>query len=432
MIRTASDVTASDRTVRFARCGCVTVVLLWLVGCSPAPTAEEQVSDAGKELGRAIYELSYNDLDRAQEHLNRARQLDPDHGALQPVGSRIDRERAAQAALRKVTRARDVGDLPKAQTLLAKVQEGTRAFDLGRSEHRDLATLTPRFEALRERTNHEAAKSVFAQLDRRGRFRIDLHAFGPRQALATAVPQGRFITGSCFEDVVCKPFLAYQGRPDALASPEQDLPQSIQNVDHSYYIDVVEVSTDDFQACLDAGVCEASTVRPHAADERCNLGDTARGKHPVNCVSLSGAQAYCAWAGGRLPDEFEWERAARWEDGRRFPWGDRLPGCILPLGHFQVDGATCEAPTTTAASGSYPDGLSPLGLLDVAGNVAEWTRTPINGEAPGGNAMGHVTRGGGFMSSIASVRVAARSALPPSTQHPAVGFRCAYSYFDKD
>jgi len=145
--------------------------------------------------------------------------------------------------------------------------------------------------------------------------------------------------------------------------------------------------------------------------------------HPVTQVSQRDAANFCYWARLRLPREPEWEYAARGaQDQRRYPWGDtppepRLgnfgaPRCCTPSG---IDGYLGTAPV-----GSYPLGTSPFGLLDMAGNVWEWTATPYPG------AIGHVViRGGGWANDGYQQRVSYRRGAASNVSMDMVGFRCA-------
>ncbi|MEM7222191.1 MAG: SUMF1/EgtB/PvdO family nonheme iron enzyme [Pseudomonadota bacterium] len=147
--------------------------------------------------------------------------------------------------------------------------------------------------------------------------------------------------------------------------------------------------------------------------------------HPVVQVSQQDAAAFCAHHGLMLPGEAAWERAARGDDRRRYPWGDQPP---------EEDGArranfgtvACCAPDAsdgfraTAPVGSFPNGASPFGLLDMAGNVWEWTADPFPGR-PDQVSL----RGGGWGNNPYCLRVSYRHGNPPNIGLDMVGFRCA-------
>ena len=167
----------------------------------------------------------------------------------------------------------------------------------------------------------------------------------------------------------------------------------------------------------------------------CNYGRAGRRDHPMNCVTYHGAQTYCAWAGGRLPTEAEWEFAARGDDGRAFPWGDDPPSCARVVMEDSVDDGC--GMDRTAAVGSKPRGATPEGVEDLAGNVWEWVadwydenyyaRSPDRD--PDGPPTGtrRVTRGGAWLSSEpAGLRGAFRDHEEPEYVGNGVGFRCAW------
>ena len=181
----------------------------------------------------------------------------------------------------------------------------------------------------------------------------------------------------------------------------------------------------------------ASWQRPEGAGSHVH----SRPDHPVVHVSWNDAQAYCAWAGVRLPTEAEWECAARGGlEGRRFAWGDELmrdgvPLCNVWRGGFPNAPAEGWPPAPVAAGGNEPNGY---GLYDVCGNVWEWCedwfspayhsetaeRDPLYAKPTGRRSM----RGGSFLchdSYCNRYRVGARSSNTPESASSNLGFRVA-------
>ena len=200
-----------------------------------------------------------------------------------------------------------------------------------------------------------------------------------------------------------------------------------------YELDRTEVTVAAYERCVSAGACPPSGTAP--GDPRFD-----RPTLPVVNVRWDDARSYCAWAGGRLPTEAEWEFAARGPRGRDFPWGNLWNPHLAnhgSLAHDPTDGT--DGYLYLAPVGSFPDGATPTGLLDMAGNAAEWVSdlfdlddggfgypaaSAVNPKGPTTGAY-HVARGGSWGDGAAWLRSAARS-VSSAHRSPQIGVRCAY------
>lgn len=145
------------------------------------------------------------------------------------------------------------------------------------------------------------------------------------------------------------------------------------------YFDVTETTVAAYVDCIDKGVCP--TILAGSPLKGCNANSHRPGTelHPVNCVPRAEAAAYCEWVGGRLPSALEWEwEALGGDENRRYPWGDTPPTCE----HANVAGLRStsgnECGLGLSPVGTLPRGASRHGVLDMQGNVSEWTSDSVD------------------------------------------------------
>lgn len=186
----------------------------------------------------------------------------------------------------------------------------------------------------------------------------------------------------------------------------------------TYWIDRHEVTNADYRRCVEVGRC------PEPADLRF-YGEPRLANHPVVFVSWYAARDYCHWRGARLPSEAEWEKAARGEGGRTYPWGDELLRDRLNADQ-RLGG--------TSPVGSFPEGASPYGAVDVAGNVWEWVDDWYDaypGSTFRSDLFGQkykVVRGGSWNHPAEDARTFHRDLAHPARTIGVVGFRCVASW----
>jgi len=202
----------------------------------------------------------------------------------------------------------------------------------------------------------------------------------------------------------------------------------------TFCMERLEVTVTQYQACVTAGMCAAVK-----SDTGCNSNKSDRSNHPVNCISYPMALSYCNWQNARLPSEPEWEYAARGTDGRRYAWGNAAPNpqlmngcgdeCVAYAARLS-ETKTALFPGNdgfeeTAPVGSYPRGASPFGIMDMTGNVYEWTASPYcTYPAHECTSNYRMYRGGGWYSSN-GVTAMTRNGNNATETSVVVGIRCA-------
>lgn len=228
------------------------------------------------------------------------------------------------------------------------------------------------------------------------------------------------------------------GGMDARRAPDE-IPVHNVTID-AYWMDQLEVTNAMYGLCINAGACKSP--QSFESQRRFDYFNNPEFKdYPVVYVTWGRAKTYCEWANRRLPTEAEWERAGRGDDFRTFPWGEDKPDWTLANFNFIVN--------DTSRVGSYPLGASPFGILDMAGNVAEWMNDyydfdfyaiaeEFNPTGPQtSSSLNRVVRGGSLGDAEINIRVSKRSSVPGSNLNavpgsdsylgefsPRIGFRC--------
>lgn len=206
---------------------------------------------------------------------------------------------------------------------------------------------------------------------------------------------------------------------------DDSLPQHVVYLD-PFWMDETEVTNAMYNQCVLVGGCLPPS-NYGSVSQSSYYGNTIYDNHPVIYLDWDSAKAYCTWAGRDLPTEAQWEKAARGSDGRLYPWGNESPTCEL------LNYNRCGVGITPV--GSYPDGASPYGLLDMAGNVWEWTAdwydsdyyetSPLKNPTGPDSGISKVLRGGDWDNDKSFVHAAYRNDHVPTGPGFIVGFRCA-------
>ncbi len=255
----------------------------------------------------------------------------------------------------------------------------------------------------------------------------------------------------------------FMGSPESAGGLPDERPQRKVYLD-AYWIDRYETTHADYAAFVRATGHPIPENANHAATLWTADGPLAGIEpHPVVNVSWLDATAFCRWAGKRLPTEAEWEKAARGTDGRRYPWGDEWDltkansasywaGRTVEFANsteweafwLKGDGARLarekglRGEVLTLPVGTFPQSVSPYGLHDMAGNVAEWVQDWYNPNYyagaplsnPAGPERGAIKsmRGGSWLKPAISLRTSDRDWGTMDSRPSGTGFRCAKDF----
>ena len=227
-----------------------------------------------------------------------------------------------------------------------------------------------------------------------------------------------------------------------------------------FYMMSTEVTAAQFHSCVGhsaevGGGCQVSTLDIGLDENDCTYEREGAASAPINCVNRDGAIEFCEFIGGRLPTEAEWEKAARGScallgnnsdceisesfprDNTRFPWGDQTPACNQVCANLDTCGSPARSTPCANGSDVRRSGASPYGLVDMAGNVAEWTADfwddAIHSSGTltncptvrGGTDLRVVVKGGSFLArQDVDLLSSLRTAEWPAHKEPTIGFRC--------
>ncbi|MBI5242411.1 MAG: SUMF1/EgtB/PvdO family nonheme iron enzyme [Elusimicrobia bacterium] len=212
------------------------------------------------------------------------------------------------------------------------------------------------------------------------------------------------------------------GSPQGLGSMDEHPRHKVRL--EAFYMDRYPVTSEEYEKCVKAGACPTP-----GTGQLCNYGVEARGKDPINCATWDEAQAYCLWAGKRLPTEAEWEKAARGGTDTKWSFGDEA--------RRLADYAWYSANSGGLTHRVGMRNPNQFGLYDMAGNVwhwmVDWYDSHYYESSPDHDPQGpppsrcRVLRGGSWNNQANSSRAASRFWADSESRTDNIGFRCVAS-----
>jgi len=284
-----------------------------------------------------------------------------------------------------------------------------------------------------------AGTTAHAQSPKQLRTRAEAVATHAKSSPMVTIPAGWFLMGTQANSA---PSVAFQGPFDNTEIPQRRIWLA------AYQIDRDEVSMGAYldtilrkPRALPPDLAELEVLRQLAEFASLLLSpkappDKVMASWPVMNVTWFEADTYCHSADKRLPSEAEWEKAARGDAARLFPWGNAAPDARRAVFAQAASKASRSSPPVKPVD-SLPDGRSPFGLHHMAGNVAEWVEdwsgtdsyASMPDHNPKGPVNGHskVVRGGSWKNTPPLLRTATRGSALPDQRATTIGFRCAKS-----
>lgn len=242
------------------------------------------------------------------------------------------------------------------------------------------------------------------------------------------VPAGEFTMGSDADDALAE-CQKYRSECKREWFTNEEPPHEVEL--NAYWIDQTEVTNAMYAKCVNDGRCEPPASSSSYSRDL-YFGNSTYNDYPVIHINWYHAAAYCEWAGRELPTEAQWEKAARGTSGRTYSWGESI-SCSFTNYWGKDEGCIGD----TSKVGSYPDGSSIYGALDMTGNVWEWVKdwylSTYYQESPVLNPLGRSSgqersvRGGAWSTREYRSRTTFRHFLSPTIDGDGLGFRCAFS-----